>query len=194
MNFKQNRTGMTTMPSLSWSSSSLEELQVVGWSSLSLNQFTMLFGWRSVCTPFTYSSSESNSERQPKKQPPSESSTYFAAWCTAKLGSWPQAWDTPSNDLQLLQELKEFHTTTETKAKEVFTAFKRHLRYLMPQMIPLSLFGNNADPSEKSNIVHAMKEDGGHQEHKVTLYQGKINSRIPQQEGQHDQNLLLWHG
>lgn len=46
-------------------------------------------------------------------------------------------------------------------AKAVLTAIKLYLWHFMPQMIPVALFSNNVDPSEKLNSVHAVKEDGG---------------------------------
>lgn len=77
----------------------------------------------------------------------------FVSLIYIKFWIWsPLAVDAPSNDIQFLKELDQYHQIDQDIAEEALVAFKRHLTYLSDELILLSLFSNKVTADEKLDL------------------------------------------
>ena len=76
---------------------------------------------------------------------------YVPWWLTCPLAA-----DAPSNDLLLLQRLREYAAVDAQVAKAATGAFERHLWYLNGEMLPLCCFSENVDDELKDSIASSM--------------------------------------
>lgn len=77
---------------------------------------------------------------------------YVKAWLSCPIAS-----DAPINDLLLFKQIQQYSTVNKAVSECVMHKFKRHLWYLGPELIPLSLFSTKMSVMEKREMVEAMK-------------------------------------
>lgn len=81
---------------------------------------------------------------------------YVKAWIQCPLAS-----DAAVNDLIFFKQLKEYAIISEVVSTVAIKKFERHLWYLGPELIVLSLFSNEISPKEKRQILDKMQEKNG---------------------------------
>ena len=76
---------------------------------------------------------------------------YCKWWLTCPFGV-----DAPFNDLNLIHTLYRYEIINAEISETAIRAFSRHLWFLVPEMIPLSLFSSRVSNTDKKALAEAM--------------------------------------
>ncbi|XP_063615336.1 uncharacterized protein LOC134788372 [Penaeus indicus] len=76
---------------------------------------------------------------------------YFRWWSTCS-----SALDAPWNDLQLFKRMILYAAVNPHISQSSLTAFKRHMWYLTPEMVPLALFSDSVPNNERQGLAERL--------------------------------------
>lgn len=79
---------------------------------------------------------------------------YMKSWITC-----PNVIDAPYNDLQLIQNIITYESTSETISAAALKAFNRHLWYLGEELVAVSIFSESVSYQTKNDIVRLLKRN-----------------------------------